>query len=191
MASKETRKSLEAYRLYEAMGPDRTLTQLARDMKRPPGYAHVLQRWSAGNDWQRRVSRHDHDELKEALGQRFVLRERALQRLVMAANKASDTIIGLASGRMPKGQTTPVFDRHGERVGVRPLVAPSTCLQAAIRIHESIGIVPPKRIEIVDTTGEALDEAAALAGSMDDETLRAVTELLKRANESSTARQIH
>jgi hypothetical protein len=189
---KETPKAAAAFLVYQELGPGRTMAKAAAELGRKPGYRRQLEQWSRRFHWQARVAEYDHAELRRALGTRLVLRERALQRLVLAADEASETIIGIAKGQLALGQTTPVFDRHGEQVGVRAMIKPSTRLQAAIRIHESIGIVPPKRLEFIDITGEALDEAAELVRHLPNDQLTAIKLLLeKAADDPGTDRQVH
>ena len=171
----ETAKAQSAFTLYRDMGPGRSLRGLAELLHRRPSYIRTLKGWSAAFHWQERVAEADHAELRESLGQRKIVREQTLQRLIDAMDLATDVLIQIVTST----ETIPILDRHGKAVGVRPLVAASTKLEAASRILGIAGLVPIKRTEVVETTGEALDEAADLARSLTDDQLSAMIEILK------------
>ena len=176
---KETAKAISAFGLYRDMGPGRSLEKVAAAMGHPRSYRQQLAKWSGAFKWVARIAEYDHAELREALGQRKIVREKSLQKMIDAMDLATDVLIQI----MTDTQAIPVLDRQGNPVGERPLVAASTKLEAASKLLGIAGLVPVKRLEMVDTSGEALDEAADLARSLSDSQLAGMIEILKPDDE--------
>ena len=169
MSSEMTGKASVAYDLYCAMGPTRSLSTLAEQMGHPPGYLGQLKRWSARYGWQRLAAEHDHAALREGLGQREIVKERALQMLVDWLPEAAQTLYDI----MTDSDRLPILDRHGEQAldpdgqpMYKPAVAVSTRLEAAKALMGIGGMVPVRRTEHVDRTEESLDAAANVVRSL-------------------------
>lgn len=184
---RETARAYFHFSVYLELGPDRTLRKVLAEVKKPDRYLSNLKQWSARWKWVTRAAAFDQHEIRERMKRRTMVRELAIQILVENAQGASHTIVGLMAGDVPTGSTEAVLDRHGdpaldadgEQIR-RLLVAPSTRLEAAKRIHESIGIVPPKRVELSGPDGDAIRMAQEAAEGLDDDTL---AQLRKLANQ--------
>jgi hypothetical protein len=178
-----TAKAWAAFEIYRDLGRGRTLAETAERM----GYrsqSHV-RAWSAKYDWTKLVAEHDHSGLKEHLGQRVVVREHALQKLIDGMDAASDVLLEIMLDR----SKLPILDRHGKpeldadgNKMYKYQVKPSTRALCAEKVLGIGGLAPVKRTEIVDTTGENLDEAAAVLESMHPDDLKAFMTRLRRRN---------
>lgn len=113
-------------------------------MGRPKGYTSMLEQWSARDEWVRRAGEHDQVELQAQLAAQGPLRERARVSLGEAAEEA----VAAALGILRSTAKLPILDRHGKVVGEKPLVAPSTRLQACQWLLATVGIAPVKRLEL-------------------------------------------
>jgi hypothetical protein len=182
-AAKMTAKARAAFEIYRDMGRDRTLAKTAEQM----GYrsqSHI-RGWSTKYDWTKLVAEHDHASLKEHLGQRTVVREHALQRMIDNMDAAAGVLLEIMLDR----SKLPILDRHGkpelDADGNRMFkyqVKPSTRAQCAEKVLGIGGLAPVKRTEIVDTTSENLDEAAAVLESMHPDDLDAFMIRLRKRN---------
>lgn len=175
----ETRPCRAAFVCYLEQGPARSLRKTAELLKRDPVYKRILEKWSAKFEWVKRTDAYDESMIERGLRLRPLIREAALLKMADAAGEASDVILGVMRGDQGEGDTLPIMDRHGAVIGNRPAVAPSTRLQAAIRAHESIGLVPPKRVELTGKDGEALIRATETIAGVDDLTLSALRDTLE------------
>lgn len=194
---RETLKARAAFELFLGLGRDRTLPQLAEAMGRAPGYVRHLQRWSAAHGWMARAAQHDHAQLSEAIGARAVARELVIQQLVDHGTRAAQTLIAVASGVIPTGDMIPMLDRHGAQVMVveeqpdgttksvpamRPAIPPSVQARNARHIlAASLGIVPPKRVELSGPDKSALRLATTVVAALPDEGLAALGDMIAAA----------
>jgi len=168
MVGVETPYSYSAFAEYLALGPARSLRALAGILVKPPGYVRQLEHWSSQHNWQARAAEYDQHTIAEALRLQPAIREDAIRLLAQHAASASQVIVDLVYGQIGEDcDMVDILDKRQNVVGERPAVAPSTRLQAAIRLHESLGIVPPKRIEHSGPDGEAIALATAYANAMD------------------------
>ncbi len=172
-------KARAAFEVYRDMGPTRTLPALAELLGRKS--ASGLKAWSSRHDWTRLCAEHDHAELREALGKREILKERTLQKMVDRSDEAAEVLYEIMTDR----SVLPVLDRQGEQVRgpdgeplYKPVVKPSTRAMCAEKILGIGGLVPVKRTETVDRTGESLDAAAAVLQSMSPKQLVQLQKIL-------------
>lgn len=183
-----TPKATAAFEIYRDLGPSRSLDRLAELSTSP---RRVLADWSSKYEWVRLVTEHDHKELKEDLASRTLVRERATQKMINAMDAAADVLLEIALDR----SVLPVLDRQGEHMRgppkeggspgdllYKPVVKPSTRANCAEKILGLGGLVPVKRTEIIDRTGEELDEAAAVMESMHPDDLAEFRQIIKRRN---------
>lgn len=198
----ETSKAKAAWEIYRDMGPDRSLAKVVEAMGSKRGYIQQLKRWSARYDWPGRATRHDHEALREALGERVIVREQVVQSMVERAMRAAEILYTIAEGRVPDGDKEPVLDRHGEVMTMiltdehgepkldeagepmrqpvtRPVVKPSTRMEAATRILGNVGIVPPKRMELSGPDQSVLRLGVEVVSKMSDRSLEALAILLE------------
>ncbi len=174
-----TPRARAAFRIYRDLGPGRTLRQVTELLgKRSPS---TVRGWSARYDWADLVAEHDHAQLREAFGQREIVKERALQTLIDRMHEAAETLYAI----MTDDKSVPILDRHGEialdengEPLQRPTVKASTRLEAAKTLLGLAGLVPVKRTEHVDKTAEQLDQAAAVLRTCSPEQLEAFMEIL-------------
>jgi hypothetical protein len=159
-------KAQAAYEIYRDLGPKRTLKDAAKLLGKSQS---VLREWSAKHGWVALAAEHDQADLKEALGKRELVRERATQRLV----DMMDDAVTILYDVMMDDRKLPVLDRQGEQLAdedgnklFRPLVKASTKVMCAEKILGIGGLVPVKRTEVVDRTGEQLDAAANVIAAM-------------------------
>lgn len=152
---KETPKARAAWTVYRDMGPRRTLAALVEQLGRAPSYMAQVKLWSSRYQWQERAAAHDQAELRAGLGERNYLRERALQNLVEAADRASEKVLEI----LQDDREIPVLDRDGNVAGYRPRISPAVQLEAAKWVHGTCGIVPVKRMEL-KTEPDTLDDQA-------------------------------
>ncbi len=176
------------FEVYRDLGPSRTLREaIALTDSRKP----TVEDWSSKYEWVRLVTEHDHKELKEALASRVLVRERAAQKMIDGMDQAADVLLEIALDR----SVLPVLDRQGEHMRgpagddgspgellYRPVVRASTRANCAEKVMGLGGLVPVKRTEIIDRTGEDLDEAAAFMESMHPDDQAELREMLKRRN---------
>lgn len=179
----ETSTASTAFKLYYEMGPGRSLRRLAKAQGRPE--ERTLAGWSSKDEWQRRATEGDSEELKRGTETRRATREAVMQQLFDSAIDAARIIIAIKRGRMPDGDVDPLLDRHGNPILdaegnqiCRPRIKASTRLQAAIRILESIGITPPKRVEMSGPDGMEVGVVTEMFDSLSDEALDKVMEIL-------------
>jgi hypothetical protein len=177
-----TPKARAAFEIYRDLGPGphgRTLKKVAELLGRRS--IEGLSVWSRKYEWGRLCAEHDHASLREALGQREIVRERGQQRLIDYIDEA----ISVLHRVMTDGRQLPILDRNGEQILgpdgeplYRPLVRASTQANCAEKILGIAGLVPVKRMETVDRTGESLDAAAAVLRSMTNKQVDALSALL-------------
>ncbi len=161
-----TPKARAAFEIHRDYGPSRTLAKTAELVSS----AHsTLMSWSSKYEWTRLCAEHDHAELRDALGKREILRERATQSLI---DMMDDAVSVLHSVMMDTGRI-PIKDRDGNQLKdldgnplYKPMVKASTRANCAEKILGIAGLVPVKRMETVDRTAESLDAAAAVLRSM-------------------------
>lgn len=178
-----TPKAQVAYQIYRDLGPARTLSQVAQLQGRSGNTQ--LERWSAKYEWVRLCAEHDHAELRGALGQRSIVRERALQRLVDSMDQAVVVLLDI----MADNSQVPVLDRQGEQMTddegnglYRYQVRASTRAQCAEKVLALGGLVPTKRTVVMDRTCEELDEAASVLESMHPDDLDEFMAIVQRRN---------
>jgi hypothetical protein len=177
-----------AFEVYRDLGPNRRLKDAAKLMGKS---ASLLEGYSSKHDWTRLVTEHDHRELKESLGARVLVRERATQKMIDGMDKAADVLLEIALDR----SVVPVLDRQGEHMRgpagddgspgellYRPVVRASTRANCAEKILGLGGLVPVKRTIIEDRPTEDIDEAAAVMESMHPDDLAEFREIVKRRN---------
>jgi len=153
-----------------------------------------LRQWSARYNWVGLTEEHDHGELKEALGKRELVRERATQRLV----DMMDDAVTVLHDVMTDDRQLPILDRQGEQLRgpapaegepgpllYRPLVKASTRAMCAEKILGIAGLVPVRRTEVVDRTGEQLDAAANVIRAMTPAQRAQLLDILDTDDESS------
>lgn len=184
----ETPRAFSAFNDFLEMGHNRTLRGCSEQ------YGHSVsgvRKWAMLYDWTRRARAYTIWDLQKAAEGREEVREQARQVMIEAAVKASETLSSVQRGRldMPEcedgctedrcmcGVWLPVMDRHGEVVGRKPVVAPSTRQSAAQAILDRSGMAPPKRMEITGADGERLRIEAQLAlGTLKGDKLAALAE---------------
>lgn len=174
-----------AFEMYRDMGPKRSLRQVTQLLGLARGSHSMLRRWSAKYGWQRLIEEHDYKQLREGLGKRELAREACLQRFIERMNDACDVLYQI----MMDKRNIPILDRQGNHVTdqgghklYKPMVRASTRAMAAEKILGIAGLVPVKRMEMIDKTGEALDEAAQAIATMGPDELQEFRDiLLKRA----------
>ena len=105
-----TPKARAAFELYRDLGPDRSLTKVAEMQGRRS--SRQLETWSSRYNWQRLMAEHDHAEMREALGQREIVRERGTQLLVDWIPRAAAKLLQI----MTDERALPVLDRNGEQI---------------------------------------------------------------------------
>lgn len=171
-----------AFEVYRDLGRRRTLSDAARLLKKSES---LLRGWSSKHGWQRLIAEHDHAHLKEGLGQREIDREHGTQRMVEWIDEAAETLHEIM---IDKG-LLPILDRQGNHATdanknklYRPMVKASTRMEAAKAILGIAGLVPVKRIETVDRSGEQLDAAANVLRAM---TKRQVDRLIEDLDDTS------
>lgn len=161
-------KARAAYEIYLAQGRGRTLKATAEAIDRSE---RLVRGWSAEYNWVALAAEHDNAKLKEGLGQRELDREHAMQRVV----DMMDDAITVLHEVMMDDRKLPVLDRQGLQMRgpggpggkpgdllYRPLVKASTRAMCAEKILGIGGLVPVKRTEVVDRTGEQLDAASSV-----------------------------
>lgn len=183
-----TDKAQIAYEVYRDMGPTRSLLKATRALGLSDRSHSQLRRWSSKYDWQRLVGEHDYKSLRESLGKREITREACMQRFVDRLNDACDTLYHI----MMDKRNIPIMDRQGNHVTdehghklYKPMVRASTRAMAAEKILGIGGLVPVKRMEVTDKSGEALDEAAQAIATMTPEQLIAYREILAGDNDTT------
>jgi hypothetical protein len=177
-----------AFEVYRDLGPARTLKEAAKLLDKSES---LLRTYSSKYDWTRLVTEHDHKELKQHLASRVLVRESATQSLVNAMPVAVKTLLGV----MTDDRVLPVLDRQGEHMRgpdgedgspgellYKPVVKPSTRVNAALSALGLAGLVPVKRTIIEDRSEEELDEAAAYVESMHPDDVAELREIVKRRN---------
>jgi hypothetical protein len=80
-------------------------------------------------------------------------RERSRQILLDSAPGTIAALLEIVHGRMTPGDELPLLDRHGQQVGTRQAVPPSTRAHAARAVLELAGITAPKRVELTGADG--------------------------------------
>jgi hypothetical protein len=176
-----TSKAWRAFQVYRDLGPQRSLRVLAEKLDYS-GEA-LVKRWSALYEWQRLCTEHDHRQLREQLGRRSVQREGAMQQVIDALPNALRTILSI----MNDDNRIPILNRDGSQMKdadgnalYRPTVQASTKLAAAQALAGIAGLVPVKRMEVKDTSGETLDEAAGLIKALTPQQVEAVIEAVTK-----------
>ncbi len=183
-----TAKQRAAFEVYRDLGPSRTLKEAASLLGKS---SCLLEKYSSKYEWVRLTTEHDHKDLKQALAARVLVRERATQKMIDGMDQAADVLLEIALDR----SVLPVLDRQGEHMRgpagddgspgellYRPVVRASTRANCAEKVMGLGGLVPVKRTEIIDRTGEDLDEAAAFMESMHPDDQAELREMLKRRN---------
>ena len=182
----ETSRAYGAFACYLELGSKRTLRECAE----AGGYSQTgVRKWSARHDWDTRATAYDVAMLQRSIEGREQVRERARQVMMDDAEEAA-RMVGAIMRRelaLPKcgdqcsdelcvcGSRIPILDRHGEHIGYRAAVAPSTAQAAALAILDRCGMTPPKRVELTGADGERLRLEASLAlGGLSDERLGAL-----------------
>jgi hypothetical protein len=179
-----TSKAKAAFDVYLEMGAKRTLVKLAE----LTGHAKsTIEGWSSRYEWTRRVKEHDHAHLREQLGQREIVREHSLQRLVDISPEAVEVVYRI----MTDDTKLPILNRQGEHATDKkgnllwkPGVRASTKLEAAKTALGIAGLVPVRRMEHVDRSGEQLDAAANVLRAM---TPRQIDRLIESLDEDDNA----
>jgi len=178
-----TDKAWRAFVVFRDIGPQRTIDQAAELLGYSSNNNTTLARWSTRYNWVRLCTEHDHRELRQALGQRNVIRERATQELVDALPIAIQTMLNimLDQTKIPilNRDGSPMTDPDGNQL-FRFVVRASTRLDAAKTVSAIAGLVPVKRMEVKDTSGETLDEAAGLIKSLTPQQVEAVIEAVAK-----------
>ena len=175
MVRRESPAAARALEVYLQMGPMRTLARVAEALDHPPGYVTTLNKWSARYGWQLLVADHDRQSIRESMGASAVHRDRARVDLAAAASEAVATALTI----LRDTSTVPILDRHGEKIGERPLVAASTRLQAAQWILATIGVAPVKRLELeVQKQPTLEDQADAIADCATTDQIRQLRALI-------------
>ncbi len=183
-----TPRAKVAFEIYRDLGPSRSLDQVA---ELGTANRRTLTDWSSKYEWVRLATEHDHRDLKQALAARVLVRERATQKMIDGMDQAADVLLEIALDR----SVLPVLDRNGAHIRgpsgddgepgelmYRPVVRASTRANCAEKIMGLGGLVPVKRTETIDRTGEDLDEAAAFMESMHPDDQAELREMLKRRN---------
>ncbi len=177
----ETPFGYNAFGEYLALGPARSLRALTRILGKKSGYVRQLERWSSDHDWQNRAADYDQERISKALALQPLITQDAIARLAKHAAKASQVIVDIIDGDLGDDcEMIEIFGKHKEVIGYRPAVGPSARLQAAIRLHETIGIIPPKRVEHSGPDGEAIALANAYAQNLDPVLLDEIRALAAR-----------
>ena len=114
-----------------------------------------------------------------------------LDRLLERMDAAADVLLEIALDR----SVLPVLDRQGAQMRgpdnddgtpggllFKPVVKASTRANCAEKILGLGGLVPVKRIETKDTTGEELDDAAAVLEGMHPDDQAEFRQMIKRRN---------
>jgi hypothetical protein len=179
----------DAFEVYRDIGPSRTLAQAAKLLERKSDAQ--LRTWSAKFGWVGLCAEHDHKELKKSLSLREVVRQQAQQQLVDGMSLAAGVLMEIMLDR----SMLPVLDRQGEHMRgpagpngepgellFKPVVKPSTRANCAEKVLGLAGLVPVKRVEVADTTGEELDAAAAALENMHPDDLDEFAAIVKRRN---------
>lgn len=186
-----TPKAALAFEVYRDMGPTRSLRKLAQYLGLSYKSNSQLRRWSSRYGWQALCAEHDHKDLRDALGKREITREQCLQhKFIDRMNDAADTLYEI----MMDKRKIPILDRQGEPVKdeqgrklYKPMVRASTRAMCAEKLLGIAGLVPVKRTETVDRTGEALDEAAQAIATMSPAQLEEFMDILKKEKEDDAS----
>ena len=161
-----TPKARAAFDVYLEMGLTRTL----RELGELTGHSKsTIRGWSSRYEWTRKAKEHDHQHLKEQLGEREIVKERNLQRIVDISDEAISVVYDIMTdkGKLPllNRQGEHAVDDKGNKIW-KPTVKASTRLEAAKTILGIGGLVPVKRMEHIDKSGEQLDAAANVLRAM-------------------------
>lgn len=184
---KMTPAARRAFEVYRDLGADRTQAAAADKLGLSTRSRTHLRTWSAKYHWVQLCQEHDHAHLKEQLGEREIIKETALQKVIGYSVEMVDVLYAIATDV----SVIPVLDRHGKpdlgpatdehpdgEPRFKPLVKASTRAQAAQTLLGIGGLVAVKRTEYIDRTPESLDEAAALLRTMSPRQVTKLGEIL-------------
>jgi len=159
----ETNKAFRAFGHYLESGAERSVDRTREKLGYKPSSVRRLRRWAADHDWAMRAQAYDDEQLVGRMERREREREQLRQRLFDAGLDALNALLGMETGEMPLGSTTPILDKHQQKIGERPLV-PASVRQRAIEHHLGLlGLVTPKRVELSGRDGDAIRLQAAAA----------------------------
>ncbi len=144
----ETEPAWAAFLAWAALGPGRTYDAARETLGRLPSYTRKLKSWAKRHNWRARADQWDQLEIAEGRAARVKSRERASQKFYDAASDASDAVIELIGGKELPGSK------------------PSVRLQAAIHALAQVGLVPPKRTELIVDQSDGLDTAREAIDSL-------------------------
>jgi len=173
--SRETPAAARALETYLQLGPARSMPRVAEVLGYRPSYVGALKRWSRRYGWPALAADHDRQSIRDSMGASAVHRDRARVDLAAAASEAVATALTILRDM----SMLPIVDRHGEKIGERPLVAASTRLQAAQWILATIGVAPVKRLELeVQKQPTLEDQADAIADCATTDQIRQLRALI-------------
>lgn len=180
-----TDKAESVFKIYRDLGPKRSTKEAAELTGKNRG---VVERWCTRYRWVKLCEEYDNRALREKLGQRETVRETALQSIIDKMQIAIDKVFDV----LTDDRKLPVLDRQGEQMLgpdgeplYRPIVKPSTQLQAAQVVLGIGGLVAVKRTETIDRTGEDIDRAAGVMSTMTPAQLKRLVKDLKAEPESA------
>jgi hypothetical protein len=179
-----TPKAKVAFEIYRDLGPSRTLDQVVK----LGTHSHtVIKDWSRKYEWVRLVTEHDHSSLREALGRREMDKECATQIVVDAQGSLIAEALEIARDK----RVLPILDRQGNHIMdpdgkkmYKPVTRQSTRLEAIKWLTGLVGHVPVKRTEIVDRTGDDIDELTELLATVHPDDLDNFMDSLRRRREA-------
>jgi hypothetical protein len=101
---KETSRALDAYRLYERLGPQRSTERVAQELAKS---RQLIRRWSAEHGWVERAAAYDAQQAAQAEAEEAEKRRRAREaRLGIAANVMGESY-RLFMEKAREGKLTP------------------------------------------------------------------------------------
>lgn len=133
----ETAKAWGAFQAFLALGPMRTHAKLARLRTTATPGVSSEKVWAVKHDWEHRAAAYDHEIIAQAIKHEAKARKANLAKIHSEAQRSIETLIEIRDD---------------------PEAPPQTRVQAADRILQLAGYVPPKRVEVTRYDGGKLGE---------------------------------